>query len=40
MTILSLDSFYKGVDKTKIDISQYNFDHPDALDWDLAYEII
>jgi uridine kinase len=40
MTILSCDSFYKGVDKTKIDISTYNFDHPDALDWDNAFEVI
>ena len=40
MTILSCDSFYKGVDKTRIDISTYNFDHPDALDWDNAFEVI
>ncbi|CAD8135432.1 unnamed protein product [Paramecium octaurelia] len=40
MTILSCDSFYKGVDKQFIDISQYNFDHPDSLDFDNAYEVI
>lgn len=37
-TVLSLDSFYKGVpmDKAK----DYNFDHPDSLDFDLCYEVI
>ncbi|CAD8142697.1 unnamed protein product [Paramecium octaurelia] len=40
MTILSCDSFYKGVDKSLFDISQYNFDHPDSLDFDNAYEVI
>ncbi|KAM3141916.1 hypothetical protein pb186bvf_006002 [Paramecium bursaria] len=40
ISILSLDSFYKGVDKTKVDISHYNFDHPAALDWDLAFQVI
>lgn len=40
MTIISLDSFYKGINKEEVDIANYNFDHPDALDWDLAYSII
>ncbi|CAK79009.1 unnamed protein product (macronuclear) [Paramecium tetraurelia] len=40
MTILSCDSFYKEVDKTKIDITQYNFDHPDSIDWDYAFQVI
>ncbi|CAK60596.1 unnamed protein product (macronuclear) [Paramecium tetraurelia] len=40
MTILSCDSFYKGVDKSFYDISQYNFDHPDSLDFDNAFEVI
>jgi len=37
-TVISLDSFYKGVDMSKA--KDYNFDHPDALDFDLCYEII
>ncbi len=36
--IISLDCFYRGVDKTKCDPKNYNFDHPDALNFDLAYE--
>ena len=45
--IISLDSFYKSslnnnldVDKTEVDITEYNFDHPNALDFDLAYKTL
>lgn len=45
--IISLDSFYKsifpinvGVDKTQINVAEYNFDHPNALDFDLAYKTL
>ena len=40
ITIISLDNFYKGVDSTKEDPKQYNFDHPDALDFDDAYRAL
>ena len=37
--ILSCDSFYKGLtDDEHDDAANYNFDHPNALDLDLAYE--
>lgn len=39
LTIISLDCFYKGLDKSVVDVKDYNFDHPDALDFDLAYEV-
>ena len=38
--IISLDCFYKKLDKTKCDPKDYNFDHPDALDFDQAFECI
>jgi hypothetical protein len=28
------------VDKTQINIAEYNFDHPNALDFDLAYKTL
>lgn len=45
---MSLDSFYKStflfivdVDKAEVvDITTYNFDHPNALDFDLAYKTL
>ena len=39
MCIITLDSFYKSIDKKVTKIADYNFDHPDALDLDLAYEV-
>jgi uridine kinase len=39
MTIISLDCFYKGIDKSVVEVKDYNFDHPDALDFDLAYSV-
>ena len=40
-TILSLDSFYKEcTDEEMANIGKYNFDHPDAFDWELAREVI
>lgn len=38
--IVPLDCFYKGLDKTKVNAKDYNFDHPDALDFDQAYECL
>jgi uridine kinase len=39
VSLISLDSFYKGLsDEDHEDAANYNFDHPDALDFDLAYE--
>src|ERR1700733_12364517 len=29
-----------GVDKTRVNIEDYNFDHPHALDFDLAYSVL
>lgn len=29
-----------GVDKTQINVAEYNFDHPNALDFDLAYKTL
>lgn len=44
---ISLDSFYKsiyfnnlGINKDEVDVSEYNFDHPLALDFDLAYDVL
>jgi uridine kinase len=28
------------VDKTQVSITEYNFDHPNALDFDLAYKTL
>jgi uridine kinase len=39
MTIIKLDSFYKGLDKND-NPADYNFDHPDALDFDQIYIVI
>mmetsp|Transcript_13496 Transcript_13496/g.22982 ORF Transcript_13496/g.22982 Transcript_13496/m.22982 type:complete len:96 (+) Transcript_13496:13-300(+) len=39
--VLSFDSFYKGLsDDEHEDAENYNFDSPNALDFDLAYEKI
>lgn len=40
MLIISLDSFYRPVDKTKHKIEDYDFDHPAALDFDMAYQVL
>ena len=38
-TVISLDSYYKSL--AHIDLAKdYNFDHPSALDWELAYDNI
>ena len=40
-TYIALDSFYKGLsEEDHHDASNYNFDHPNALDFDCAYEVI
>jgi uridine kinase len=39
LCIVSLDSFYRGLsDEEHDDAANYNFDHPNALDLDLAYQ--
>ncbi len=36
VVILSQDSYYKGLSpEASADAANYNFDHPDAFDWDL-----
>lgn len=36
---MPFDSFYKGLNQDeKKNVANYNFDHPNALDFDLAYE--
>lgn len=37
---ISLDSFYKSINKDEVDVAEYNFDHPLALDFDLAYDVL
>jgi uridine kinase len=37
VTILHQDSYYKPLDKN-LDPNDYNFDHPDAIDWELLYD--
>ena len=36
--LIALDSFYKPLDKSKHRPQDYNFDSPDALDFDMAYD--
>eukprot|EP01083_Nonionella_stella_P039585 107647_1 len=39
VVVLSTDSFYKGLTKEQHEnVSEYNFDHPDAFDFDLLRE--
>ena len=38
--LIALDSFYKPFDMTVIDPKNYNFDHPDSLDFDMAYNVL
>lgn len=39
--VMSFDSFYKGLSEEQHDnAADYNFDSPNALDFDLAYEKI
>lgn len=44
VVLLSMDSFYKGItsdaDKELAKTGDYNFDHPDAFDWNLMAQII
>ena len=39
IALVSLDMFYKGLsaDQNREDIDSYNFDHPDAIDFDCAF---
>jgi len=37
VTLVALDSFYKGLSQDEHEnAADYNFDHPDALDFELA----
>ena len=39
-TLICLDNFYKECTPEQLqNIGKYNFDHPDAFDWDLMREI-
>lgn len=44
--MVSLDSFYKSINLNYLGLgenvnpSEYNFDHPNALDFDLAYDTL
>lgn len=43
VVIISLDSFYKALSQEQHEAAQrgeYNFDHPDAFEWDLAYKTL
>eukprot|EP01090_Pellita_catalonica_P014695 TRINITY_DN3805_c0_g1_i2.p1 TRINITY_DN3805_c0_g1~~TRINITY_DN3805_c0_g1_i2.p1 ORF type:complete len:248 (-),score=44.34 TRINITY_DN3805_c0_g1_i2:274-1017(-) len=38
---LSLDSFYRPLtEEERSNVTEYNFDHPEAFDWELALEIM
>ena len=39
VVIISQDSFYKGL-APGVDASTFNFDHPDAFDYELIYKTI
>lgn len=39
--LLSQDSFYKGLTPEQIkDVHNYNFDHPDSIDWNLLIQTL
>ena len=43
VVVISLDSFYKVLTKEQSERafrSEYDFDHPDALDWDLLFTVL
>jgi len=44
VVLLSMDSFYKGIsteeDKVAAAKGDYNFDHPNAFDWDMMTEVL
>eukprot|EP01119_Soliformovum_irregulare_P012321 TRINITY_DN318_c1_g2_i2.p1 TRINITY_DN318_c1_g2~~TRINITY_DN318_c1_g2_i2.p1 ORF type:complete len:349 (-),score=111.65 TRINITY_DN318_c1_g2_i2:434-1480(-) len=41
VAVLSQDSFYKGLSHEQISsVASYNFDHPNAFDWDLMVETL
>lgn len=41
ISIVSLDSFYRGLsEEDHNNADNYNFDHPDAIDFDLAFEAL
>ena len=40
VVIIPLDAFYKSVDKEKVNINEYNFDRPQALDFDMAFKVL
>lgn len=43
VTLLSMDSFYKVLNEKQHDIAdrnEYNFDHPDAFDFELMFQTL
>jgi len=39
--IISLDCFYKSLEEKDLDkVHDYNFDHPDAFDWDELFRVL
>ena len=38
--LIALDSFYKPLRKGIDDAATYNFDVPEALDFDMAYDVL
>lgn len=43
VVVISLDSFYKVLTREQSQAafrSEFDFDHPDALDWDLLFEVL
>ena len=38
--LIALDSFYKPLRKGIDDAANYNFDAPEALDFDMAYDVL
>ncbi|CAI4227209.1 unnamed protein product [Auanema sp. JU1783] len=43
VTVLSMDSFYKVLDEEQhrqAELSNYNFDHPNAFDFDLLFDVL
>lgn len=43
VVVISLDSFYNVLTRQQSEAafrSEYDFDHPDSLDWDLLFEVL
>jgi uridine kinase len=43
VALISMDNFYKSLTKEQMDLAhhnQYNFDHPDAFDWEKLFQVL